>query len=155
MTNRRGDLFEAVKLGTPELVRALVLTGADIDEKTAVGESVLQTAVKTGRPDIIKVLSDLGADITERESRNNFNLLEWLLFTVSKKRHEELQDKEYSVVFTLVKYGLRIGDSSELIAARQDSPGIFDQTDVLIMNVQNLKDADTDQSVSTGFEFDI
>ncbi|MFA6736089.1 MAG: ankyrin repeat domain-containing protein, partial [Saccharofermentanales bacterium] len=62
MAKRTDELLSAVRHGTPELVRALALTGADIDE---CGNEALKEAINAERPEMLEMLISLGADITE------------------------------------------------------------------------------------------
>lgn len=160
MTVRKRDIFDAIEKGDPRLVRALALTGADLNEKTPGGRSVLQTAVSKGQADVVKVLTELGCDVHEKDADTGLNLLEWLLYTDWLQRHGILDnrlffEKEAETALLLIKEGLEIGDNIFLATARIDMPGIFLQTEELIMNCHNLQAADEGKTVSTGYEFDI
>lgn len=155
MTSKREDLFASVRSGTPQLVRALIMTGADIDEKSDGGETVLTVAVRNGRTEILDVLLELGADITEKEPKNGLNLLEWLLFICSKKRYTELTDKALSSALWLIKNGLDIGENQITIQIRQDSPDIYKQITGIIVSLHKFTEEDIKQSVCTEYNFDL
>ena len=53
MAGRKDELLSAVRHGTPELVRALALTGADIDE---CGSEALKQAINAERPEMLEML---------------------------------------------------------------------------------------------------
>lgn len=154
MTVRKQDLFEAIKSGTPELVKALVMTGADIDAKdSGSGITALKLAVFLCRSDMIATLVSLGANINE--DIGGLNLLEWFMLDSCNKGFSSLSDSRYATALELIRSGLRITSSNvnEIVAKR--CPDLQRQAEELQMNFMNFRAADTDRSVRTDFEYDI
>lgn len=124
MAKRTDELLSAVRHGTPELVRALALTGADIDE---CGNEALKEAINAERPEMLEMLISLGADITENrpavapEKRKaadylTLNLLEtYVLHKIATADSDTLSPKALSVASILLKNGLALRDNMELI----------------------------------------
>lgn len=152
MTVRKRDIFDAIEKGDPRLVKALAMTGADLDVRTPGGRSVLQVAVSNGNAAVLSALLELGCDINEQDSNTEMNLLEWLLYNV---RNTRLTAKEEGIALLLIKEGLEIRESAFLANAREKVPERFVQVEELMMNCRNLQAADEGKTVPTGYEFDI
>lgn len=152
MTVRKRDIFDAIVKGDPRLVKALAMTGADLDAKTPGGRSVLQVAVLIGNAAVLSALLELGCDINEQDSNTEMNLLEWLLYNIWNTR---LSAKEEGIALLLIKEGLEVRENALLANAREKVPERFLQVEELIMNCRNLQAADEGRTVPTGYEFDI
>lgn len=152
MTVRKRDIFDAIEKGDPRLVKALAMTGADLDVRTPGGRSVLQVAVSNGNAAVLSALLELGCDINEQDSNTEMNLLEWLLYNVWNTR---LSAKEEGIALLLIKEGLEIRENAFLANAREKVPERFIQVEELMMNCRNLQAADEGKTVPTGYEFDI
>ena len=162
MTVRQRDIFDAVAKGDPRLVRAIAMTGADLDARTPGGRSVLQVAVANGNAAVLNTLIELGCDVREKDSNTEINLLEWLLYINWPRRNGDiipnnmyLSEREVEMVLILVREGLEIGDSMFLDNARGQAPELFLQAEELMMNCRNLQAADEGLAAPTGYEFDI
>ena len=152
MTVRKRDIFDAIEKGDPRLVKALAMTGADLDVRTPGGRSVLQVAVLIGNAAVLSALLELGCDINEQDSNTEMNLLEWLLYNVW---NTHLSAKEEGIALLLIKEGLEIRENAFLANAREKVPERFIQVEELMMNCRNLQAADEGKTVPTGYEFDI
>ena len=152
MTVRKRDIFDAIEKGDPRLVKALAMTGADLDVRTPGGRSVLQVAISNGNAAVLSALLELGCDINEQDSNTEMNLLEWLLYNVWNTR---LSAKEEGIALLLIKEGLEIRENAFLANAREKVPERFIQVEELMMNCRNLQAADEGKTVPTGYEFDI
>ena len=145
MAKRTDELLSAVRHGTPELVRALALTGADIDE---CGNEALKEAINAERPEMLKMLISLGADITENrpavapEKRKaadyiTLNLLEtYVLHKIATADSDTLSPKALSVASILLKNGLALRDNMELILM---APMILVTPEILEKHVKMLE----------------
>jgi len=63
------SLNEAVQLNDPVLVKALLDSGSDINEKDELGETPLHTAAVGGYREIVSLLIEKGADVNARDVR--------------------------------------------------------------------------------------
>lgn len=145
MAKRTDELLSAVRHGTPELVRALALTGADIDE---CGNEALKEAINAERPEMLEMLISLGADITENrpavapEKRKaadyiTLNLLEtYVLHKIATADSDTLSPKALSVASILLKNGLALRDNMELILM---APMILVTPEILEKHVKILE----------------
>lgn len=145
MAKRTDELLSAVRHGTPELVRALALTGADIDE---CGNEALKEAINAERPEMLEMLISLGADITENrpevapEKRKaadylTLNLLEtYVLHKIATADSDTLSPKALSVASILLKNGLALRDNMELILM---APMILVTPEILEKHVKMLE----------------
>lgn len=145
MAKRTDELLSAVRHGTPELVRALALTGADIDE---CGNEALKEAINAERPEMLEMLISLGADITENrpavapEKRKaadylTLNLLEtYVLHKIATADSDTLSPKALSVASVLLKNGLALRDNMELILM---APMILVTPEILEKHVKMLE----------------
>lgn len=57
------ELIEAVRTGNPDLVRALIQSGSDVNQQDEQGWTPLNWASGRGHPEIVKLLVESGADV--------------------------------------------------------------------------------------------
>lgn len=173
MAGRKHELMEAVRHGSPELVKALVLTGADIDE---CGPEALWNAISAERPEILDTLISLGANVMENKSTDiyrgwkdakdcsNINLLEsYVLRKINVSNIKELSSDSLAVAAVLIRNGLSLRSDDELIQMTLGQPlktEIIEKRIMVIEQVRNIEkrhntlEQEDDMSCYRGTEID-
>lgn len=148
----RTPLIHATRMGNTNAVKLLISAGTDINRKNFEGASPLSKAALYGHLDCIKLLLEAGADVCACDC-DGYTALMWAAGGV-----------KIECMRMLIEAGADIdmknngGETAGDVLKRRDAgqhAKHMDELERFALFVKRLKDDDTKDTTSSGFEFDL
>ena len=148
----RTPLIYAARMGNTDAVKLLISAGTDVNRKNFEGACPLSKAALYGHLDCIKLLLEAGADVNSADG-DGWTAFMWAAGGVNIECMRVLIEAGADINMKN-KGGETAGDVLKRREAGQHAKHM-DELERFALFVKRLKDEDTKDTTSSGFEFDL